>query len=79
MAWNVIQPSDGTVKLVPQGGGSETKEVIIEFAPGVFVGVGRGVTDTDITYLAMKNADGELCYVYPNAAQNDITVSATKP
>lgn len=46
---------------------------------GLLFEIGRGETDTDITYLKMFNADGEACYVYPNADQNDITVSATKP
>ena len=39
----------------------------------------NGVTDTDITYITLKNADGEICYIYPNATQTDIIVSATKP
>ncbi len=40
---------------------------------------GRGATDTDITYIALRNASGTKCYIYPNAAGNDITVSTTKP
>jgi hypothetical protein len=40
---------------------------------------GRGATDTDITYIALRNASGTKCYVYPNAAGNAITVSTTKP
>ena len=79
MSWNVIQSDNGSVKIVPQGCGSETKEVIIEFAPGVYIGFGRGVTDTDITYIVSKNADGDACFIYGNAAQNAITVSGTTP
>lgn len=41
--------------------------------------LGRGETDTDITYLALKNASGVTCYIYPDAAGTAITVSATKP
>ena len=41
--------------------------------------VGVGTVDTDITYLRMKNADGETVYIYGNADQNGITVSGTAP
>jgi hypothetical protein len=41
--------------------------------------LGRGVTDTDITYLALRNANGTKCYIYPNATGNGIVVSTTKP
>lgn len=41
--------------------------------------VKRGDSDTDITYIALYNSDGEKCYIYPNATQDGITVSGTKP
>jgi hypothetical protein len=41
--------------------------------------LGRGTSDTDITYLALRNANGTKCYIYPNAAGNGIVVSTTKP
>jgi hypothetical protein len=41
--------------------------------------LGRGVTDPDITYLALRNANGTKCYIYPNAAGDGIVVSTTKP
>jgi hypothetical protein len=41
--------------------------------------LGRGVSDPDITYLALRNANGTKCYIYPNAAGNGIVVSITKP
>lgn len=41
--------------------------------------IGRGTTDTDITFLLLKNADGESAYIFPNAAQTGIVVQATKP
>lgn len=43
------------------------------------IGKGTGTVDPDITFIALRNADGEKCYIYPNAAQNAIIVSATKP
>ena len=41
--------------------------------------LGKGATDTDITYWRLQNADGEACYIYPNATQDAIVVSNTKP
>jgi hypothetical protein len=38
-----------------------------------------GAVDTDGAYILMQNLDGEDCYIYPNATQDDIVVSATKP
>jgi hypothetical protein len=41
--------------------------------------LGRGTTDADITYLALRNANGTKCYIYPNSAGNGIVVSTFKP
>lgn len=46
---------------------------------GFAVEIGRGLTDTDITYIAMKNENGTLIYAYPNAAGTGWTVTPTKP
>ncbi|MFW9873324.1 MAG: hypothetical protein ACFFG0_09495 [Candidatus Thorarchaeota archaeon] len=46
---------------------------------GQIAEIGRGTTDTNITYISLYNTDGELCYVYPNADQNGIVVSGAKP
>lgn len=54
-------------------------EFIIRFAPGVEIAFGRGVSDSDITYMRSKNGDAETCYTFANAAQNAITVQASKP
>jgi hypothetical protein len=43
------------------------------------IGKGDGTTDVDITFITLRNADGELCYIYPNADQNGIIVSSTHP
>ena len=67
MGWNIRQMGDGTVQLADGVGPFPAFEV------------GRGTTDTDVVYLALRNADGEVAYIYPNAAQNGIVVQATKP
>jgi hypothetical protein len=41
--------------------------------------LGRGTTDTDITYLGLRNANGTKCYIYPNAAGNGIVVTTIQP
>jgi len=46
---------------------------------GTDVEVGRGTTDTDITFITLRNASGTKYYIYPNAAGNGLTVTATKP
>lgn len=41
--------------------------------------IGRGTTDQDITYIALKNENGALSYIYPNAAGTGLIVLGTKP
>lgn len=40
---------------------------------------GRGTSDPDTTFLALRNEAGTLCYLYPDAAGTGITVSASRP
>jgi hypothetical protein len=48
-------------------------------AKGQVIEIGRGVTDTDITYIALYNSTGVKTYIYPDAAGTAITVTPTKP
>ena len=41
--------------------------------------IGQGDSDTDITYIALRNSNGTLIYIYPDAAGTAVTVSASKP
>jgi len=43
------------------------------------VEIGRGDTDTDITYIRLKNAGGTDVYIYPNATGDGVSVSTSKP
>lgn len=43
------------------------------------VELGRGDSDNEITYIRLKNSDGESCWIYPNPTQDAITVSNAKP
>ena len=68
MSVNLIQTDIGDLKL---DDGNSTQNERAE--------IGRGVTDTDITYIALRNATGVKSYIYPNAGGTGITVSTTKP
>lgn len=68
MSVNLIQTDINNLKL---DDGTTTQPEMAE--------VGRGTTDTDITYIALRNSAGTKCYIYANTAGNDITVSTTKP
>ena len=67
MGWNIRQKDDNTLEITDD----------VSTAPAMELG--RGTTDTDVVYLALRNSDGELAYIFPNAAQNGITVQAAKP
>ena len=67
MGWNLKQKDDGTAEITDDESDAPAVEI------------GRGTTDTDVVYIALRNSDGELAYIFPNATQNGITVQATKP
>lgn len=84
----LVLASDGKVgigtnipnaKLDISGDCKISNDLTVEYASNVSVRTFRGETDTDITGLILHNADGEACYVYPNATQDDIIVSSTRP
>ncbi|KKN02347.1 hypothetical protein LCGC14_1118600 [marine sediment metagenome] len=41
--------------------------------------IDRGTSDTDITYIALRNADGTLVYIYPNPSGEGVHASTAKP
>lgn len=61
------------------GTSTPAEKLHIEWDSGVDAEVGRGTTDPDITYMALRNANGTKCYIYPDAAGTGIVVSTTKP
>ena len=67
MGWNIRQRDDNTWELTDGNSAVPVMEI------------GRGTTDTDVVYIALRNTDGELAYIFPNATQNGITVQAAKP
>ena len=43
------------------------------------VELGRGDTDTDITYIKLKNEEGEDVYIYPNEDGDGLEITTIKP
>lgn len=78
MAFRLEQNLDGGSKVVADAA-SANEQLVVEFADGVDVTIGRGDTDTAITFIALRNTDGELCYITGNATQDAVVVSGTKP
>ncbi|MEZ5935825.1 MAG: hypothetical protein R3F54_28730 [Alphaproteobacteria bacterium] len=72
-------PSTATTTFRLTPGSSQAEEFAIQFEGVVWGAIGRGTTDTDVVYLRLKNADGEACFIYPNATQDGIVVQATRP
>jgi len=54
-------------------------DTAIEDMTGFRSAVGRGATDTDITFQALRNEDGTVSYTYPNAASNGLITTTTRP
>lgn len=74
-----IQTGVNRHEMQEDSGGAQTeaKWIVDEF--GRIVGFGRGVLDTNVTYMVLLNTNNALCYVYPNAAGNGLIVQTTKP
>ncbi len=77
-AGNSITFTEGLANATIDGGGSLGATTLGKVADILGV-INQGDSDIDITYWLMYNADGEVCYVYPNATQDGILVSASKP
>lgn len=74
MAQNIVQKDDGTVQI--QDGASSTSSTA---TLQEVMEIGRGTTDLDITYIALRNASGTKTYIYAAANGTSITVTPTKP
>jgi hypothetical protein len=77
--FNVHQDDEGNVKIIAQGGSSETEgEVIVEFEDGVDAALVRGTADTARTALAIRRSDGTRVYIYVDTGTT-VVCSATHP
>lgn len=74
MAVNIIQKDTNVMQLRDgdsRTSGTATLQEVAEF--------GRGTSDIDITYIALRNASGTQVYIYPNSGGTGVTVSTTAP
>lgn len=77
--WIRSQVDDGTERKTASGGNSEFVEVLTEWDPGtVDAALGRGVVDTDRTYLRLRRSDGTSVYLYVDTGTT-LVVSTTQP
>jgi hypothetical protein len=78
------QKDDGSAVFEANGGGSETDGefgvVFDSTSAGVEIAaaLGRGVTDTDRTYIRLKRSDGTSVYIYVDTGTT-VVCSTTKP
>lgn len=80
-----VNEGDTRLKLMTGAAGTEhaamTSLAAKEFfdKSGLVLEIGRGTTDTDITYIALKDSNGDTAYIYPTTGGATATVSQTKP
>ena len=74
MSINIKQKDDNTIQLVDGAASTSSTATLQEVAT-----FGRGTSDLDITYLALRNASGTQVYIYPNSGGTGVTVSTTAP
>jgi len=89
MSFTIVQNDPSAAKLTgasrhgmkeASGGNNGEQEVFTDdFGDRIVAVVGRGETDRNITYIALKNTSSVLCYIYPNAAGTGIIVTPTLP
>nr|MBN2277965.1 hypothetical protein [candidate division Zixibacteria bacterium] len=61
------------------GTAAPAEKVQVFWANNVDAEVGRGTTNTSITFLSLRNANGTKCYIYPDPTGTVLMVSTTKP
>ena len=59
--------------------GAQTDDKVFDDEVGFVFAFGRGVNDSNVTYLALQNTNLQKVYVYPNAAGNGVVVTTVKP
>lgn len=77
MPFRLHQDADGNTVFQEDASGQATGEFIIRFADGREIGFGAGQTDTDQTYIRLKNDDGDDAYIDINTAT--VAGSTTRP
>jgi hypothetical protein len=76
MGVNVSLPSVGTEAGDVIVNVDTASDVVVRWATGADVVIGRGTADTDITYIALRQADGTQYKVYVAAGEVTTTTAA---
>lgn len=74
MSVNIKQTDTNTIQFVDGAASTSSTAPLVENAE-----FGRGSSDLDITYLALRNASGTKVYIYPNSGGTGLTVTTTAP
>ncbi len=77
MPFHLVEDDDGATVFQETASGESTAEFIIRFADGREIGFGAGQTDTDQTYVRLRNDAGVDAYIDMNTAA--VAGSTTRP
>lgn len=72
MAWNIVQNESGQFELRDDKAGATAG------VANPAISLGRGTTDTDITWISLRNAAGTRYYLYVSAT-GALTVATAIP
>lgn len=79
MAWNFRQVTDGSAEVFADpNSASENTFVRVIFETDVDVEIGRGSTDTDVTYFTLRDADGAKWYAHTTDG-SALSLTSTRP
>lgn len=59
--------------------GANTDDKTLDDEKGPVSAFGRGVSDPNVTYLALYNTNNTKIYIYPDAAGTGLIVTSVKP
>jgi hypothetical protein len=77
MPFRMSQRADGATVLRETAGPVSQAEFIIQFADGREIGFGPGTTDTDQSYIRLRNEAGVNSYI--DVTGTTVAASATRP
>lgn len=60
-------------------GGADFDDKILDDEVGPVMAFGRGVSDPNVTYLALYNTNNTKIYIYPNEDGDGLIVTSVKP
>lgn len=77
MSFTFKQNPDGTATVQAESA-SVNESVLVKFANSVDAEIGRGTTDAEITFIALRDSDGVKHFIYPHT-DGSVTTSTSRP